>query len=175
MQKYEDEKSTIIRESIGEAILTLLERFPFDEISVLAICQKAGVGRTTYYRYYGKKSGKEDAIYQWFISRWHLYIGDSMPTKNELDMQFLTFTYTLKKQLILLQENKLLHIFHQFVILLFGPSKTCTDIGQYYLACSGAGLWCGIIYAAIERNFQESPKDLVLQYQTALLRSFEQE
>ena len=70
MKKYEDEKSKIIRESIGEAILSILNTQEFGEISVCNICRKAGVGRTTYYRYYGNKSGKEDAIYYWFINRW---------------------------------------------------------------------------------------------------------
>ena len=42
----------IVIESLTEALLQLMEKKPFSEISVSELCMKAGVGRMSFYRNY---------------------------------------------------------------------------------------------------------------------------
>lgn len=169
MKKYEDEKSKIIRESIGEAILSILSTQEFGEISVCNICKKAGVGRTTYYRYYGNKSGKEDAIYYWFINRWEMYIDYKNLSLEETDNAFLSFIFSIKTELLILRNNNLLHILDSFIIYVYGPQgDNFENVGLYYVKYSGAGIWIGLIRAIIYRDFADSPIEIKQRFKEAL-------
>ena len=122
MKRYEDEKSKIIRESIGEAILSILSTQDFGEISVCDICTRAGVGRTTYYRYYGNKSGKEDAVYYWLINRWEAYTGCQTLSLAQTDQAFFSFIFSTVFffNIVLLQYVRLrtrTHVFAAYIPL----------------------------------------------------------
>ena len=45
----------IIRECITEALLILMQKQPFQEITVMELTKKAGVGRVSFYRNYDSK------------------------------------------------------------------------------------------------------------------------
>lgn len=161
MQKYQEEKSKIIRESIGEAILSLLLCKEFSEISVSEICKKAGVGRTTYYRYYGNKNGKDDAIYYWLINRWEDKVNIHELSLPQKDIIFLEFIFSIKEQLILMNHHRLLSILDSFILHVYGPtSDEKDDLGIYYFKYTSSGLWIGMIRAIINRNFTDSQTDI---------------
>ena len=169
MKRYEDEKSTIIRESIGEAILSILSTQDFGEISVCDICTRAGVGRTTYYRYYGNKSGKEDAVYYWLINRWEAYTGCQTLSLAQTDQAFFSFIFSIKTELLLLKKNHLLHILDSFILSVYGPQDdSFENIGFYYVKYSGAGLWMGLLRAIIYRDFSDSEAEVKERFQEAL-------
>lgn len=169
MKKYEDEKSKIIRESIGESILSFLYTKKFDKISICDICQKAGVGRTTYYRYYGNKSGKEDAIYYWLINRWEAYTKHQILSLEDTDNAFLAYIFSIKSELLLLRDNNLIHVLDSFIIYVYGPQDDKFDnVGLYYVKYSGAGIWMGIIRAILYRNFADSMIEVKEQFKNAL-------
>ena len=46
-----------LREAIYDAALELFAERPYDEVSVEAICERADVGRATFFRSYGSKAG----------------------------------------------------------------------------------------------------------------------
>ncbi|MGN0165905.1 MAG: TetR/AcrR family transcriptional regulator [Lachnospiraceae bacterium] len=171
MKKYEDEKSKIIRESIGEAIISLLKKEEFSEISVCSICNRAGVGRTTYYRYYGNKNGKEEAIFYWLINRWEEFIEGQTLSLEQTDAAVLSYIFSIRAELVLLNQNNLLHLFDSFILYIYGPGdKYKNDTGMFYVKYSGAGLWMGLFRALIDRNFSENEKEVKeLMQQTLLL------
>ena len=169
MEKYEDEKSGIIRESVGEAILKLLQIRAFDDISVCDICRKAGVGRTTYYRYYGNKNGKEDAVYHWFINRWEDSTEHRELSLSDTDEAFLSFVYSVRHELRLLRDNRLIHILDSFILHIYGPTgEEAANTGLYYVKYAGAGLWMGAIRAILYRDFGDSKEEMKQQFQEAL-------
>lgn len=169
MKKYEDEKSQIIRESVGEAVLSFLHTKKFDEISVCDICKKAGVGRTTYYRYYGNKSGKEDAIYYWLVNRWKAYIDDKELSLEDTDNYFLSYIFSIKSEILLLWNNHLVHLLDSFIISVYGPKeKNFENVGLYYVQYSGAGIWMGMVRAIISRNFDDSEDEVKRRFRDAL-------
>lgn len=161
MEKYIDEKSRIVRESIGESILRLLKDMEFSKISVCDICEVAGVGRTTYYRYYGNKTGKEDAIINWFIIRWEaLFEAEQKqitPAPGpETDDMYKKYLYLMKSEILLLADNNLVHIWDSFILYIYGSEKPAEDdLGNYYLKYFFAGLWIGYSHSVIDRKFSE--------------------
>lgn len=174
MEKYIDEKSKIVRESIGEAIFRLLKEVDFTKISVCDICRIAGVGRTTYYRYYGNKTGKEDAILNWFINRWDALLESkniialSTPI-TEIDEMFKKYLYMMKNEILLLAANNLLHIWESFILHVYGSGTPADeDLGNYYFKYVSAGLWIGLSRSLIDRNFSED----VNQVSELFMKSF---
>lgn len=55
------EKNTYVRSQILRALLELMSERPFEEISVSALTERAGVGRASFYRNY---QSKEDVLRQ---------------------------------------------------------------------------------------------------------------
>lgn len=55
MTKRKNTENIIVRESIFSALMQLMEKKPFDEITVTEITTRAGVSRMAYYRNYADK------------------------------------------------------------------------------------------------------------------------
>lgn len=55
-------QTTFLKLCLADALIQLMDLQPYETISVHAICDKAGIGRTTYYRHLDKRTGKEDLI-----------------------------------------------------------------------------------------------------------------
>ena len=47
---------------LSDAFIALMKTQSYDTITIQSICDKAGVGRTTFYRYFNSKNGKENLI-----------------------------------------------------------------------------------------------------------------
>ena len=56
------EKNTYVKQQITNAFLQMLEKHNIKDVSVSDLCDKAGVGRASFYRYY---ESKEDVIRQY--------------------------------------------------------------------------------------------------------------
>lgn len=60
-------RSLFTRQCIGDALLTLMEEIPYEQISISDICKKAGISRMTFYHYfYTKADAVNDYIYEIF-------------------------------------------------------------------------------------------------------------
>ncbi len=59
LKKHSKELNRIVVESLKEALIDLMGKFPFDKISITALCKRAGVSRMAFY---GNFSSKEDVI-----------------------------------------------------------------------------------------------------------------
>lgn len=60
MEKRTNSANLIVRESIETALLQLMDKKPFGEITISEIVKKAGVSRVSYYRNY---YFKEDVLF----------------------------------------------------------------------------------------------------------------
>ena len=56
-------KNTMTKECIFTALLILMEKKPYEEITITDIAKKAGVSRMSYYRLY---KSKDDILIQYF-------------------------------------------------------------------------------------------------------------
>lgn len=82
---------------------------PFENISVNAICEKAGVGRTTFYLHLDYKSCKEDLLLFKIEYEWARYADNyDSDFEKEKEGAILRFIYANRKLFTLLNDNGLL-------------------------------------------------------------------
>ena len=51
-----DKRIRRTRDTLGDALVELIQEKPFDEITVQQILDRAGVGRSTFYEHYATKT-----------------------------------------------------------------------------------------------------------------------
>ncbi len=153
MKKYTDEGTDFIRECIGTSIFELMKQKKFDEISVTEICSKANVGRTTYYRYYGAKTGKKDALVFTLQNQLQSKLtGDC--SLNEIDKTFLEFIFDKKEELRMINNNGIVDVIDSLIFNIYGPDAK-DDKSMRYTKYAAAGLWVGLIRAILANDFAD--------------------
>lgn len=152
MKQYINEGSDFIRECIGKTILTLMKSKRFDEINVNDICKSAHIGRTTFYRYFGTKEGKRNAVYFWLYNGWKNTGKSDLPVPKK-DKEFMTYLYSIKDELMLLYVNNFTEIIDSFIFAVYGPVNG--EIFSYF-KYAGAGIWVGVVRALLENKFSDN-------------------
>ena len=152
MIKYTDEGSDEIRMSIANALFSLLKDNALEDIGVGEICKKACVGRTTYYRYFGSKSGKNDSLLFWLTYHWDELSKDCVLSAKDKDIMFLKYLYENKAKLLLLKSNNSIETLDSFILYVYGPKENDED---FYFKYAGAGLWIGLIRAVMMNDFND--------------------
>lgn len=166
MKKYVNEGSDFIRECIGKTILTLMKSMNFDEITVNDICKAAHIGRTTFYRYFGTKDGKRNAIYFWLSNGWKNTGKSDLPISAK-DKEFMTYLYSIKDELILLHINNFTDIIDTFIFDVYGSTK---NEPFPYFKYAGAGIWVGIVRAILENKFADDIETVGKNIQNGILQ-----
>ena len=93
------ELNNSVKDYIAEALFILMEKKPYDKISISEIAEKAGVGRATYYRHF---KTKDEVIYYNFacysaeFDRFERIRSDSLDDFYEL--LFMIFSTLKEKQ-----------------------------------------------------------------------------
>ncbi len=157
MKTYE-QGSLEVKEAIANAVFAILKEKPIEAIKVGEVSEKAYVGRTTFYRYYGMKSGLEEALYFALRRGWEkLGIEEKSP---DCDEPFFLYLYTIRDRILLLQKNHLENLVDRLVLSVYGPKE---DDENYYFRYIGAGMWIGAVHAMMAHDFQDSPKQIRFQ------------
>ena len=151
MKKYTVEGQDFIRVCIGKTILDKLKVKGFDEISVVDICKAAHIGRTTYYRYFGTKNGKLEAISFWLSSGWR-ETGKSDLRVPQKDREFLKYLYSIQEQALTIVDNGLGYLIDNLIIEVFvdGDLKE-----RDYFRYASAGIWIGVVRAILLNRFED--------------------
>lgn len=165
MKKYVNEGSDFIRECIGKTILTFMKSMSFDEINVNDICSASHIGRTTFYRYFGTKDGKRNAICFWLSNGWKNTGKSELPVPVK-DKAFITYLYSIKDELLLLYTNNFTSIIDAFIFEVYGSSQ-----GEkfHYFKYAGAGIWVGIVRAILENKFKDDIETVFKNIKDGLL------
>lgn len=166
MITYTNNGSDYIRASIGKAVFQLLETTDLDEIKVTDIYKAACVGKTTYYRYFGSKSGKREAMF-FFLQQEFNNFEENSPTKDCTDECFMRFIWSIKAHILLLNRKNCLDIFDRLILSIYGPSNNDDTIYVKYI---GAGMWMGFVRALIADSFSETPETVQQKMQLAFLK-----
>ena len=93
---------------LADALLKMMETQNYDSINITAVCEQAGVGRTTYYRYFDKKSSKEDLLVFKLVHEWKAY-NEKHKEEAAKDgtMEMLRFAYENRTLFRLMYKNGL--------------------------------------------------------------------
>lgn len=171
MIKYTDTGSDFIRASIGKAVFQLLEATDFDEIKVTDIYRIACVGKTTYYRYFGNKNGKKDAMF-FCLQEGYNNFKESNSAFTSTDECFGHFLWAIKDKILLLSKRNCLDVFDRLVLAIYGPTK---DDDSIYVKYMGAGMWMGFVRALISDGFIDTQEAVGKKMQIAFLQMLQKE
>lgn len=79
----EDFRSRLTRQIITNSFSELLQTTPLSKITVSAICAKASINRSTFYRYYENPLQLYESIEDWFFSEIREYALEAIETRTE--------------------------------------------------------------------------------------------
>jgi AcrR family transcriptional regulator len=145
-------------ESLGIALEQALIQMPMSSIEVRALCEKAGVGRTTFYRYYGEKDGLGNLFKRSQRKQFEEYLLEHpVSEKENRDKRLLSYLY-LKKDLLLSlekfgEDGMLLDLLKTLVLT--DPKRSYT-----YLDSMGVGLWYGFLKCWTEEGMKDSTEEV---------------
>ena len=156
MKEMTDHEAVI--ENITAALLVLMEKKPFEDITITELCQKAGVGRVSFYRNY---NSKQDILLD-YLSRvtdgWR-----SRFTAGTPDEFYASFWPSLLSEyrknsslLLLLEENNVTYILKNHIFRCCGPRADDDDETAYTRAML-AGLTYGLVEEWIHRGMKDNP------------------
>ena len=116
MSASRQSKAAIIN-SLENAVVSLMKEMPFEKFSVKDLCERAGVGRSSFYRYY---SSKEDVVCSMLLHLWRAWcnaegIKDSARISPSSARAFLRHCYENKEIFDLIHRNKLSGLFPHII------------------------------------------------------------
>ncbi len=148
------------KEAIGEAFLVLLNKKSYDDIKVVEIVNKAGVSRSTFYRFFNKSSKKE-ILFEYILNLWKKYYEESKCKSNieEGLYTLMNFSYHYKDIMLLLNKAGLTHIIYNLIYNMIDSNTLLDD--EKIIISSLAGSIYGLVNYWIENNFNKTPKDII--------------
>ena len=149
---------------LADALIKLMADQDYDSINVNAICEFAGVGRTTFYRHLDSKNGKEELLIFKINYEWGRY-ADLHQEDVEKDRGFalICFIYENRRLLFLLHDNRLIMVIMRACELLVSDGKTWDKDLSYLMSFFVYGYF-GLIYQWIKYGFDETPEQVAKIY-----------
>lgn len=148
------------RSYIIEALLQLMERKNYNDITITDIARRAGVNRTTFYRNFSNKDevikAYLDDITEDFIRRKKVNYHPSM-----FKEYIITLFYHLKEQekigVLLYRANIIHYIKYEFDKIFYNKAKTKKEQYNYYFISGGL---FNVYYNWLINGFVETPEEL---------------
>ncbi len=156
------ENTLYIRECMADAFIELLKEKPDNKITAQDIAEKANTGRATWFRNF---NSREDAIAFRLNRLWDAYLVergmDRETIPNDLiGKEFMEFNYGIRDLLRLLcgrgYRYSLYDAYYKII-----HHETDTDTASSYIARFGAYGMVGILDEWIQRDFRETPEELL--------------
>lgn len=150
-------QTTFMKLCLADALIKLMQTQDFDDININAICEKADIGRTTYYRHFDKKDNKEELLIFKIDYEWKRYADEhGEETKTDKGASLTNFIYENRKLFSLLNKHGLVTTIMQTLEKLIPDGETY-DKSQAYLMSFFIYGYFGVIYQWIKYDFDETP------------------
>ncbi len=158
-----------IKTCLSDALFYLLKDNDYSVITVNEICNKAGIGRTTYYRHFNNKDGKEQLVrHKITTDIVEYYRSHKKESEEDFDFVLLKQVYDNRKTYKLIKQNNLLSLLYDIFYEIFNTyNKTSEGMNEYLKDFFVGGIY-GIIYHWILTDFRDTPKELHDQFVMAL-------
>lgn len=156
------------KQLISLALFMLVHKKNYEDISVKEICEKAGVSRMSFYRYYDRK---DDIFIDFCDTRFEefydLYLANNENISNEefiLNM-FKFFKQYAKPLQVLISAGKEYLLMEQFINyakFLFGKNKDKTKVYQFAKVIGPffAGGFFTVLLTWLRDGMEESPEEI---------------
>ena len=135
-----------------------MENKPYNLIKIIDVCIKAGVGRTSYYRYF---KDNDDVILFAFVNMWSHWcdvhrVKERRKFTLDNSVTFFSYNLSIKKRLNLVYKNKLDYILLKSFDCIMNEEET---IHNYESSFYGHGLF-GLLKEWWRRNFKETSEEM---------------
>lgn len=155
-------RNIYVMEHITESLLALLEDKPIEDISVSELCDRAGVGRASFYRNF---NSKEDILRLYIDKLFEEWKGcQGLPLSAGIGMLFGHFRQH-EAFYRLLNERRLIHLLKD-VILDIMELKPDLPKGEAYAKAFVAYSLYGWIEVWFQRGMQESAEEMKQLFQS---------
>lgn len=166
-KKKPNQVNLIVKESITEALFSLMEKERFSDITVSELTEKAGVGRVSFYRNY---DSKEDVILQYMLkistSYWTDHHKEDPSTLWKMTFELFVI---LKPTIILLRKSQIdTVIFYKFLKECTLANKAEDKKEGYYLAMY-TGLAFGLYDQWLHTGMHETSEELYAMFKELVL------
>lgn len=163
MSARKNEAHDIVVDSLAEALVQLMEKKPFSEISISELCQRAGVSRISFYRNYSRM----DEILTDYLVRstdqwWKEF------SKNDMNYIFSHFCEELireykknEKLVKLLYQNNLSNIIKEHIFICCDPNEDREEVESYTRSVFAGAIY-GMVDEWIRRGMQDLPANFSL-------------
>lgn len=150
--------NSVIKESLTEALLNLMQKKPFRDITITELSKKAGVGRVSFYRNF---NSKEDILTAYFAKKmleWSKSLRQN--GNNNIILEVFRLFYENRDFIRILHKADLLYILLKCLWESNGPKPEHPNYLAYWNARLTGGLfaWC---HEWINRGMQETPEEMM--------------
>ena len=157
---YERKNNKIVAESITLALIQLMEKKDFNEISITELTKRAGVGRVSFYRNFEDKKDVlrhylNDIQYEFMVSRQKLRRESNF---TEYISDLFAHLSNYKKLAILLLKADMFYLIKEQFDFVFDQLKTTSEEEVALFFLSG-GLYNAFYYWT-SNDFKESPQKI---------------
>ncbi len=160
-------KNTMTKECIFTALLILMEKKPYEEITITDIAKKAGVSRMSYYRLY---KSKDDILIQYFNEVFEDLLERAKAVGNITRYQFSLMIFQTTKENDRLLKAVLKAKLYELVLKRL--TTFCYYLAEHivrmdmkdsrsdYWVYEEAGRFSLLLVCWIERDLKETPEEL---------------
>ena len=149
--------NNIVKESLTDALFTLMSKKEFNDITITELSKKAGVSRLSFYRNY---TSKEEIIVKYLDDKanqwWEKQISDK---SGDVILEMFNHFYSERDKLAIIYKAGLSHLLYQNIFDCSGPSEELENKVAYTNGWVSGGIF-GFVDEWIKRGFKESPKEL---------------
>lgn len=157
MAKRVNSANLIVRESIETALIQLMEKKPFGEITISEIVEKAGVSRVSYYRNYYYKEDVLFAKMDKIAAEWK---AGAEKISTDVGEQIIELFEMERPILGVIYKNGLEHLMYKLIRKYCGlEEKIDNNVSAYFLSLF-AGMFFGWCDEWVKRGMQETPEQI---------------
>ena len=154
----EESRTTFLKLCLADSLIVLMKDKPYQDIAVTDICAKAGVSRSTFYRYLDKDNPKEQLLSFRLMQGWcefRMNAGNSGKRNRDL----LNYVYSIRNVVLLLADRGLIALVLEAFKIIVYPGTSEDKTSSYGLAFYSYG-FCGIVHQWILYRFDETPEEV---------------
>ncbi len=167
MKKRVNSANLIVKESIETALIELMEKKSFADITITEIVTKAGVSRVSYYRNYYLKEDVLFSAMDKIAGDWKEQADNS---EGDIGEKIIRLFEMERPLLTLIYKNHLEHLMYNLIRKYCGLSEKIESNVSAYLLSLFAGAFFGWCDEWVKRGMQETPEQIV-----DMLKKFEKD
>jgi len=158
MNPQNQEIKRITQESIAIAAYQIL--VSREDLSITAICNRAGVSRNAFYRNF---ETIDAVIFHYLKIEWEEYAKESHVYDNgkeDVTLHLVRYFYQKQDLLKALKKRNMLYIMEKVFMNILIPETEDAVGGARYLLYTTAFAMYGFVRAMIDNDFSDSPEDI---------------